>query len=212
MMTFIIQLVFQVTVDNGNEAIMAKDAERTQELNCKYEQLNLEDLSNFKSAASGRVKTSKASSANRSSSTPPLFPPESARIQARLEKGEARRPKCQPREPPHREDRVCGMRGKSSSLTIRQPGAVSTDYWEEDRHLICRLDRCGMKVDVYEKTKRDISKFPVFQFDWFFKSHSPQELQQMYNPPFPGRGGQTGQVGRGQYEWNKGQEARYRRF
>jgi SWI/SNF-related matrix-associated actin-dependent regulator of chromatin subfamily A member 5 len=30
--------------------------------------------------------------------------------------------------------------------------------------------------DVYERIKRDITEFPVFRFDWFFKSRSPQEL------------------------------------
>ena len=39
-------------VDDDIEAIIAKGEERTQELNSKYEQLNLEDLSNFKSDAS----------------------------------------------------------------------------------------------------------------------------------------------------------------
>jgi hypothetical protein len=43
---------FRLMVDNDIEAIIAKGEERTQELNSKYEQLNLEDLSNFKSDAS----------------------------------------------------------------------------------------------------------------------------------------------------------------
>jgi SLIDE len=48
---------------------------------------------------------------------------------------------------------------------------------EEDRYLLCRLNHYGMQVeDVYERIKRDISEFPVFRFDWFFKSRSPQEL------------------------------------
>ena len=37
--------------DDDIEAIIAKGEERTQELNSKYEQLNLEDLRNFKSDA-----------------------------------------------------------------------------------------------------------------------------------------------------------------
>jgi len=48
---------------------------------------------------------------------------------------------------------------------------------EEDRYLLCRLNHYGMQVeDVYERIKRDITEFPVFRFDWFFKSRSPQEL------------------------------------
>ena len=35
--------------------------------------------------------------------------------------------------------------------------------------------------DVYECIKRDISEFPVFRFDWFFKSRSTQELQRRCN-------------------------------
>jgi len=35
--------------------------------------------------------------------------------------------------------------------------------------------------DVYERIKKDITEFPVFRFDWFFKSRSPQELQRRCN-------------------------------
>lgn len=53
---------------------------------------------------------------------------------------------------------------------------------EEDRYLLCRLYHYGMQVDdVYERIKKDISEFPVFRFDWFLKSRSPQELQRRCN-------------------------------
>ena len=53
---------------------------------------------------------------------------------------------------------------------------------EEDRYLLCRLSHYGMRTDdVYERIKKDISEFPVFRFDWFFKSRSPQELQRRCN-------------------------------
>jgi SWI/SNF-related matrix-associated actin-dependent regulator of chromatin subfamily A member 5 len=49
---------------------------------------------------------------------------------------------------------------------------------DEDRYLLCRLSHYGLNADdVYEKIKRDISEFPVFRFDWFFKSRTPLELQ-----------------------------------
>lgn len=49
---------------------------------------------------------------------------------------------------------------------------------EEDRYLLCRLHYYGLSADdVYERIKRDITEFPVFRFDWFFKSRTPQELQ-----------------------------------
>jgi SWI/SNF-related matrix-associated actin-dependent regulator of chromatin subfamily A member 5 len=53
---------------------------------------------------------------------------------------------------------------------------------EEDRYLLCRLWHYGMQADdVYERIKKDITEFPVFRFDWFFKSRSPQELQRRCN-------------------------------
>jgi SWI/SNF-related matrix-associated actin-dependent regulator of chromatin subfamily A member 5 len=53
---------------------------------------------------------------------------------------------------------------------------------EEDRYLLCRLHYYGMQSDdVYECLKKDISEFPVFRFDWFIKSRSPQELQRRCN-------------------------------
>ncbi|KAG8904542.1 hypothetical protein FRB99_001582 [Tulasnella sp. 403] len=48
---------------------------------------------------------------------------------------------------------------------------------EEDRYLLCRLAYYGLEAeDVYEKIKKDISEFPVFRFDWFLKSRTPQEI------------------------------------
>lgn len=53
---------------------------------------------------------------------------------------------------------------------------------EEDRYLLCRLNHYGMSADdVYERIKKDITEFPVFRFDWFFKSRSPLELQRRCN-------------------------------
>jgi SWI/SNF-related matrix-associated actin-dependent regulator of chromatin subfamily A member 5 len=53
---------------------------------------------------------------------------------------------------------------------------------EEDRYLLCRLFHYGMQADdVYERIKKDITEFPVFRFDWFFKSRSQQELQRRCN-------------------------------
>lgn len=48
---------------------------------------------------------------------------------------------------------------------------------EEDRYILCRLAYYGIgSEDLYEKIKRDITEFPQFRFDWFFKSRTPQEL------------------------------------
>jgi len=63
-------------------------------------------------------------------------------------------------------------------LELNYPSTKGKVYSEEeDRYLLCRLNHYGMQAeDVYERIKRDISEFPVFRFDWFFKSRSPQEL------------------------------------
>jgi SWI/SNF-related matrix-associated actin-dependent regulator of chromatin subfamily A member 5 len=53
---------------------------------------------------------------------------------------------------------------------------------EEDRYIVCHLHYYGMTADnVYERIKKDITEFPVFRFDWFFKSRSPWELQRRCN-------------------------------
>jgi len=53
---------------------------------------------------------------------------------------------------------------------------------EEDRCLLCRLNYYGLKTDdVYERIKQDITEFPVFRFDWFFKSRTPQVHQRRCN-------------------------------
>ncbi|KDR65685.1 hypothetical protein GALMADRAFT_148502 [Galerina marginata CBS 339.88] len=42
----------------------------------------------------------------------------------------------------------------------------------------CKTLLLGIHADdVHERIKKDIAEFPVFRFDWFFKSRSPQELQ-----------------------------------
>jgi len=44
------------------------------------------------------------------------------------------------------------------------------------------LNYYGMTADdVCERIKKDITEFPVFRFDWFFKSWSPQELRRRCN-------------------------------
>jgi len=53
---------------------------------------------------------------------------------------------------------------------------------EEDRYLLCRLNYYTLKCeDVYDRIKKDVTEFPVFRFDWFFKSRTAQELQRRCN-------------------------------
>ncbi len=71
------------------------------------------------------------------------------------------------------------VRYPMQELEIIYPQAKGRVYSEEeDRYLLFRLWHYGMRSDdVYEKIKKDITEFPVFRFDWFLKSRSPQELQ-----------------------------------
>lgn len=100
------------------------------------------------------------------------------RITQRISEGEAKRRK---------QDALWRMLSKKISavqypmqeLELNYPTTKGKVYSEEeDRYLLCRLYQYGLKADdVYERIKRDITEFPVFRFDWFFKSRTPQELQ-----------------------------------
>ncbi|OCF45020.1 transcription activator snf2l1 [Kwoniella heveanensis CBS 569] len=49
---------------------------------------------------------------------------------------------------------------------------------EEDRFLLVRMHHHGIdRDDCYELIKRDIGEWPLFRFDWFFKSRTPDELK-----------------------------------
>ncbi|KAK8861335.1 hypothetical protein IAR55_002154 [Kwoniella newhampshirensis] len=49
---------------------------------------------------------------------------------------------------------------------------------EEDRFLLVRMHHHGMdRDDCYELIKRDIGEWPLFRFDWFLKSRTPDELK-----------------------------------
>ncbi|PAV22924.1 SNF2 family DNA-dependent ATPase [Pyrrhoderma noxium] len=100
------------------------------------------------------------------------------RIAQRIAEGEAKR---------NKQDALWRMLSKKiqavkypmQELELNYPTTKGKIYSEEeDRYLLCRLHHYGLKTDdVYERIKRDITEFPVFRFDWFFKSRTPQELQ-----------------------------------
>ncbi|KAK4684402.1 hypothetical protein P7C73_g5775, partial [Tremellales sp. Uapishka_1] len=49
---------------------------------------------------------------------------------------------------------------------------------EEDRFLLVRMHHHGIdRDDCYELIKRDIGEWPLFRFDWFLKSRTPDELR-----------------------------------
>ncbi|KAF4613338.1 hypothetical protein D9613_011056 [Agrocybe pediades] len=104
------------------------------------------------------------------------------RIKARVEEGEAKRNKRENLESLLAK-KVNSVQYPMQELELNYPTTKGKVYSEEeDRYLLCRLYHYGMQSDdVYERIKKDITEFPVFRFDWFFKSRSPQELQRRCN-------------------------------
>ncbi|PPR03483.1 hypothetical protein CVT26_007889 [Gymnopilus dilepis] len=104
------------------------------------------------------------------------------RIKARIEEGEAKRNKRENLEMLLAK-KINSVRYPMQELELNYPTTKGKVYSEEeDRYLLCRLFHYGMQADdVYERIKKDITEFPVFRFDWFFKSRSPQELQRRCN-------------------------------
>lgn len=104
------------------------------------------------------------------------------RIAARITEGEAKRNKRDNLEFLLGE-KIGSVRYPMQELELNYPTTKGKVYSEEeDRYLLCRLAHYGMQADdVYERIKKDITEFPVFRFDWFFKSRSPQELQRRCN-------------------------------
>lgn len=108
--------------------------------------------------------------------------PEFPRIKARIEEGEAKRTKRSNLEA-LLSKKISSVEYPMQELELNYPTTKGKVYSEEeDRYLLCRLNHYGMRADdVYERIKKDITEFPVFRFDWFFKSRSPQELQRRCN-------------------------------
>ncbi|KAF8801769.1 SNF2 family DNA-dependent ATPase [Phlegmacium glaucopus] len=107
---------------------------------------------------------------------------EASRIEARIAEGEAKRYKRDNLEY-LLSKKIGSVRYPMQELELNYPTTKGKVYSEEeDRYLLCRLWHYGMHLDdVYERIKKDITEFPVFRFDWFFKSRSPQELQRRCN-------------------------------
>lgn len=99
------------------------------------------------------------------------------RIEQRIQEGEARREKQDNLEA-LLDEKIKSVDFPMQELELNYPVAKGKVYSEEeDRYLLCRLNYYGLKSpDVYDRIKKDITEFPVFRFDWFFKSRTPQEL------------------------------------
>lgn len=53
---------------------------------------------------------------------------------------------------------------------------------EEDRFLLVMLNKYGVEGDtVYEKIREEVRDSPLFRFDWFFLSRTPQEIGRRCN-------------------------------
>ena len=111
-----------------------------------------------------------------------FFPTEASRIEARISEGEAKRSKRDNLEYLLAK-KIQSVHYPMQELELNYPTTKGKVYSEEeDRYLLCRLWHYGMHMDdAYERIKKDITEFPVFRFDWFFKSRSPQELQRRCN-------------------------------
>ncbi|KAG1729586.1 SNF2 family N-terminal domain-containing protein [Suillus lakei] len=107
---------------------------------------------------------------------------EHPRIAARIAEGEAKRNKRSNLEF-LLSKKIASVRYPMQELELNYPTTKGKVYSEEaDRYLLCRLNHYGMGADdIYERIKKDIMEFPVFRFDWFFKSRTPQELQRRCN-------------------------------
>lgn len=105
------------------------------------------------------------------------------------------------------DQKINSVRYPMQELELNYPTTKGKVYSEEeDRYLLCRLYHYGLNssgssastngagagsggaglggigdAEIYEKIKRDISEFPVFRFDWFFKSRSAAELGRRCN-------------------------------
>jgi SWI/SNF-related matrix-associated actin-dependent regulator of chromatin subfamily A member 5 len=110
------------------------------------------------------------------------FSTEASRIEARISEGEAKRSKRDKIEYLLAK-KITSVHYPMQELELNYPTTKGKVYSEEeDRYLLCRLWHYGMHMDdAYERIKKDITEFPVFRFDWFFKSRSPQELQRRCN-------------------------------
>ncbi|KAI5991718.1 SNF2 family N-terminal domain-containing protein [Pisolithus orientalis] len=107
---------------------------------------------------------------------------EHPRIAARIAEGEAKRNKRSNLEALLAK-KIASVQHPMQELELNYPTTKGKVYSEEeDRYLLVRLHHYGMSTeDAYERIRRDISEFPVFRFDWFFKSRSTQELQRRCN-------------------------------
>ncbi|KAF8917277.1 SNF2 family N-terminal domain-containing protein [Mucidula mucida] len=107
---------------------------------------------------------------------------EYTRIHSRIVEGEAKRNK-RDMHTTLLDHKIKSVKYPMHELDLNYPTTKGKTYTEEeDRYLLCQLNHYGLhKEDLYDQIKRDIMDYPLFRFDWFIKSRSPQELQRRCN-------------------------------
>ena len=107
---------------------------------------------------------------------------EHLRIAARIAQGEAKRNKRSNLEFLLAK-KITSVRYPMQELELNYPTTEGKVYSQEaDQYIVWCLKHYGMRADgIYERIKKDIMEFPVFRFDWLFRSQTMQELQRRCN-------------------------------
>ena len=107
---------------------------------------------------------------------------EHLRIAARVAQGKAKRNKRSKLEFLLAK-KITSVRYPMQELEPNYPTTEGKVYSQEaDRYILRCLNHYRMRADgIYEHIKKDIMEFPVFRFDWLFRSRTMQELQRRCN-------------------------------
>ncbi|KAG0140791.1 hypothetical protein CROQUDRAFT_664695 [Cronartium quercuum f. sp. fusiforme G11] len=106
-----------------------------------------------------------------------------ARFITKIEQAEAKRKKADRTEELLKE-KIGSIKHPMQNLKIHYVNQTKGKSYseEEDRFLLVQLHRHGLgKEEVWELIKKDIIESPLFRFDWFIKSRTPQEIMRRCN-------------------------------
>ncbi|PLW46886.1 hypothetical protein PCANC_06604 [Puccinia coronata f. sp. avenae] len=106
-----------------------------------------------------------------------------ARFISKIEQAEAKRKKADRTEELLKE-KISSVKMPMQNLKIHYVNQTKGKSYseEEDRFLLVQLHRHGLgKEEVYDLIKKDIIESPLFRFDWFIKSRTPQEIMRRCN-------------------------------
>jgi len=106
-----------------------------------------------------------------------------ARFISKIEQAEAKRKKADRTEELLRA-KISSVKLPMQNLKIHYVNQTKGKSYseEEDRFLLVQLHRHGLgKEEVYDLIKKDIIESPLFRFDWFIKSRTPQEIMRRCN-------------------------------